>query len=302
MGDPYKKAQAGQPLSIPAALFNDTIDTVRAFKAGRQSGPRPGNPGAGIQPGQVWVKNTTNSNLDRFAVLGISDALISPADNPGAFVERPMVQGVAPTADHVGGRFVVVVEPIAAGKVGVAAAGGITILKLNVASEGHWHADAKDGTTAALASAESGPVRVLWKQSGTGDGKWAIGRFAGGGDRNVVVQVTGPHPGGGKYAGVVLPGRPAGDVSVATGLTAADYGGTAGAAACIVLHAWEAGRSSHCLPTGAILPGVVTSTNADGTKVVTVGFALPPLTSQYQGWFAVDPTLAPVSTFTRVHK
>lgn len=175
-GDPYKRARPGQPLQIPAAVYNDFLDTAAAFKAQRQ-GTQAAGAGRPLQPGQVLVKNTTGTNLDRFAVLGISDALISPADNANAFAERPMVQGVTPAAGHVGGRFVVLVEPIAAGKVGVAAAAGLTILKLNVTDANHQAADAKDGTTAAMVSVDSGPVQVLWKESGTGDGKWAIGRF-----------------------------------------------------------------------------------------------------------------------------
>jgi hypothetical protein len=54
------------------------------------------------------------------------------------------------------------------------------VCKVDVSDADHRFADAVDGET-TLASAEAGPMHLLWVESGTGDGKWAVGRFEGGG-------------------------------------------------------------------------------------------------------------------------
>jgi hypothetical protein len=180
MGDAFKKVQNGQPLQIPADAYNAFIDTAVAFKArGRGQGGD-----AAVDAGSatiVLVRNGSGANLDRFAVLGIDAALIPPADNPDGFAARVALAGVAPAAAHLGGRFAILVEPVADGAIGRACVGGCTVLKLNVGSAGDWFADAEAGTTAALVSGATGPVQILWKEAGTGSGKWAVGRFGGGG-------------------------------------------------------------------------------------------------------------------------
>lgn len=183
MGDSFKKVQAGQPLQLPAALVNATIDTILWAK-GQQQSTRPGQGRRKLQAGQLLIHNTSGGNLEQFAVLGISNALIDPADNPEGFTEIAAAVGVEPTADHVGGRFAVLLEPVADDEVGLAIAAGVTPLKINVSSEDHWFADVEPGTSTELVSTSSGPVQILWKQSGTGAGKFALARFGGGGGKD----------------------------------------------------------------------------------------------------------------------
>jgi hypothetical protein len=76
-----------------------------------------------------------------------------------------------------GSSFVVAVEPIAAGKIGRVAVAGVVQAKINVVSESDTFATAKDGDLTQLSSASSGEATILWKESGTGAGKWALVRF-----------------------------------------------------------------------------------------------------------------------------
>jgi hypothetical protein len=85
-----------------------------------------------------------------------------------------VLSGGLPTG---GSSFVVAVEPIAAGKIGRVAVAGVVQAKINVVSESDTFATAKDGDLTQLTSASSGEATILWKESGTGAGKWALVRF-----------------------------------------------------------------------------------------------------------------------------
>jgi hypothetical protein len=63
--------------------------------------------------------------------------------------------------------------------------------KINVVSESDTFATAKDGDLTQLSSASSGEATILWKESGTGAGKWAIVRFGAAGASIRLGKVTG---------------------------------------------------------------------------------------------------------------
>jgi hypothetical protein len=86
---------------------------------------------------------------------------------------------VTPTEDHAG-RFVILAEPIAAGKIGRAYAAGVCPVRVNVAGESHRFAACEPGDTGQLHSAPTGPAELLWTEAGTGQ-RWAVVRIGGGG-------------------------------------------------------------------------------------------------------------------------
>jgi hypothetical protein len=139
------------------------------------------------------VSNGSGADLDRFAVLGLDGALIDPSTGPDEFAERPGFSGVAPTSDHVGnGKFAILLEPAASDEVAMACIAGACVCKLNITSADDAFADADSGTTAALVTGPSGPVQILWKESGTGSDKWGIVRFgAASGPLMVFVTIDG---------------------------------------------------------------------------------------------------------------
>ena len=187
-GDPFRRVQPGQPLEISADAWNAVVDAARDFRRRPAQGGDADVPA--LAPGECYVENKSGQNLDQFAVLGISDAMLNPNTNAEGFAERSAVTGVKPTADHEDGKFAVVVEPVPDGQVARAVIGGSTVCKINVTSESHKFAKAKADTTSGLVSSSSGPCVILWKQAGTGDGKWALVRFGGSGGGAVRVQCT----------------------------------------------------------------------------------------------------------------
>jgi len=172
MGDHLKKAQAGQPLEIPAATFNTFIDAARAH-LGRQRSTGMGTDRSARDPDVVLVRNDSGYDLTRFEVLGVSGVVISPADNLDEFKNAIVLTGTTPSlADHFG-RFVVLLEPLAADEIGRACASGMCQVKVNVVDEDDAYADVRDGSRGTLESTDRGASYIYWRQSGTGE-KWAV--------------------------------------------------------------------------------------------------------------------------------
>ena len=126
----------------------------------------------------ILAQNSTTGTVNRWGVLSVAGVVFTPSGATGnatqQFQDQPVLSGGLPTG---GSSFVVAVEPIAAGKIGRVAVAGVVQAKINVVSESDTFATAKDGDLTQLSSASSGEATILWKESGTGAGKWALVRF-----------------------------------------------------------------------------------------------------------------------------
>jgi hypothetical protein len=134
----------------------------------------------------ILVKNVTGEPVPRFGVLGISGVEIDPSggtldgtnqasSRAREFARRPVLRGVTPaTADHAN-RFCVLLEPASNQQVVRAAVSGSFPCLVNVTSAFHRFATVEAGDSEQLRSASCGVVQLLWKESGTGAKKWAVG-------------------------------------------------------------------------------------------------------------------------------
>lgn len=177
MSDGLKKVQSGQPLIIPASAYNAFIDAALDFRQ------RTAHLGQGAQPSFsqasiVLVRNDSGSNQNRMAVLGVDTPIIDPSANEEEFKNRVALSCVAPAADTHEGKFVVLAEPIATGKIGRAYAAGVCPVKIDVPDEDHeWrYAEIADGVTANLKVNMQGSAGILWRAGGTGV-QWAVVRL-----------------------------------------------------------------------------------------------------------------------------
>ena len=177
MSDSLKKVQSGQPLVIPASAYNAFIDAALDFRQ------RTAHLGQGAQPSFsqasiVLVRNDSGSNQNRMAVLGVDTPIIDPSANEEEFKNRVALSCVAPAADTHEGKFVVLAEPIASGKIGRAYAAGVCPVKIDVPDEDHeWrYAEIADGITANLKVSMQGSAGILWRVGGTGV-QWAVVRL-----------------------------------------------------------------------------------------------------------------------------
>ena len=167
MGETFKKVQAGDPLRIPAETFNTFIDAARDFKARRQSRTR--DPKFDIrQTGIIPVKNNSGADRNRFDVLGIDRPIFTPDDSLMAFQNQVSLVGVTPTeADHFG-KFVVLLEPVKSGRIGMACVSGVCVVRLCVADASHEFADVDDGQAENLKTGTMGSVFILWREATSG--------------------------------------------------------------------------------------------------------------------------------------
>lgn len=177
-GDPYRKAQPGERLRIPAVAWNRVLDVV-----GPSSAATPGAEFAYRKTNfQVYCQNETGGDVDRWDVLaitGVTPAPSGPTDaSTNQFQTSPAVIGVS-TTGTTNGQFVVAVEPIADGKMGLVAIDGVVQVKLDIVDANHRFATPKAYST-ELKTASAGEATILWKESGTGTGKWGLVRIGGG--------------------------------------------------------------------------------------------------------------------------
>lgn len=175
----FRKVKPGAPLHLRAEDWNAAMDAAQAHRAGPRAAPTP-RPGVRANPNLVLVRNQSGSDQDRFAVLGIDAPIIGPTDNENQFTSRVGLDGVTPAEGTHEGRFVVLAEPIADGKIGRAWINGIAVAKVwvpwGIESGDDGYAEIADGDTDNLWCGPTGSARILWKPAGYFE-QWAVIRF-----------------------------------------------------------------------------------------------------------------------------
>ena len=189
MGDGFRRAQAGEKLQLSAAAWNACLDAADAHRTGKNRNRGPENRQF-RQADIVLCKNTSGSDVARFGVLGIAGVIISPTDSMEGFQNDVAVTGTTPAATHRG-RFVVCLEPIAAGAIGRAWISGVCQVQVDIAAAGNQFCDVLANDRTKLKSAGSGAARILYRE-GTGTGtKWCIVRLGDGGGELRIGKYTG---------------------------------------------------------------------------------------------------------------
>lgn len=169
----YKKVRVGEPLKITAKCWNRVLDTISTQPEYRTSAKDLTRTNLLVQ-----VLNTTSSTVDVWGVLEVSGVVNDPtAGNSAAaqWHDTPIIKGTTPSGTTAA-KFVIAVEPIKAGKIGRAAIDGVVQCKLDVYAGTHEFAFPQ-ATTTALKTGSAGGALILWKESGTGNGKWALVRI-----------------------------------------------------------------------------------------------------------------------------
>lgn len=161
-----QKTKPGEPFRPRASDWNAFVD---AADFARNAGAMGFGPvGEALPTGVIWLRNDSGVDVDTFGALNVDDVIVSAADNVSEFRSRiafgGSLSGSLPLA--------VLLEPIPNGSYGRAMTHGITQAKVNIVSELHGYASLPTGD-ALLESAPLGEVRILWKESGTGE-KWAV--------------------------------------------------------------------------------------------------------------------------------
>jgi len=116
MSEPLKKVRTGERLRIPASTYNAFIDAAQAYRNQQGTLARTGRDVA--PDGTILVRNDTGVDQSQFAVLGLNGPLFDPTSLQ-AFKNHPrIVKSIAPATGTHDNKFVVLAQPIAAGKMG----------------------------------------------------------------------------------------------------------------------------------------------------------------------------------------
>jgi len=178
-----KKVRPGDPLIIPAATFNAFIDAAYDFQQ-RQCSITQSHYRELRQTGIVLIRNESGADRERFDVLGVTGTIVKPSENADAFKERVALRGATPGVQHAG-RFVVLLEPLAANEIGRACVAGVCVVRVRMNDEGHTFAEVKSGQATMLDSAASGTACLLWVQPPDERENpqiaWTVARLGGGG-------------------------------------------------------------------------------------------------------------------------
>ena len=125
MGDTLKKVKSGDPLAIPAATFNSFVDAAKDFQARQLAQQQGSQPTQKAGTSVIFVRNDSGEDRERFDILGIETPIFTPTDDEDAFKNQVAVAGIVPTAADHAGKFVILLEPVAAGEVGRACISGV---------------------------------------------------------------------------------------------------------------------------------------------------------------------------------
>lgn len=174
MADPLQHVAPGDPPPNRAVTYNLLFDAAKAHRDRKQL--RAGQDGARRPLAnaalEVWVRNDTGGTLAIRSVAALGTPVISAVDYPIGVQREPVFPGTAPADSS--DVFAVLIEPIEDGKLGRAVVMGLAVCDVVVNDAGHEYAEPAASTTATLASAATGPARIVWRESGSSGTKRAV--------------------------------------------------------------------------------------------------------------------------------
>ena len=178
MPRPDGRVEQGQPLrgAISARAWNraqDAADLVLGANPGTA-----GAPGSPVLKPYTWCYCKPSVTVARWGVLAITGVAITPTSSSGgataSFEEMPVLTGGTPSATTT--AWCVAVEPIESGKVGRVAVGGVVQCKVEVDKADDKFVGCK-ASASELKTGTTGEGLILYKEGGTGGGKWALVRL-----------------------------------------------------------------------------------------------------------------------------
>jgi hypothetical protein len=180
----FKKVQPGAKLRISAADYNGAMDAAAWYDRNQRSLNAQFNGPFGYSQ-IALVKNNCGEDRQRFEILGIGGVVMNPSTAEAGFLEKICVTGVTPvvgTHDHA---FVVLLEPIADGKIGRCMIDGVTPARVTITTPSgstDSYAGVSDSSLSpyTLVTGASGGAQVLWSGPGGSTDDWALIRIRSG--------------------------------------------------------------------------------------------------------------------------
>ncbi len=175
MSDPRLPVRQGQRLQIAASQINALNQMMRVGGGATMA------PGSAPTYGQniVLAYNGTVADVPRFGVMAIDSLVIDPSQgdrHAATFSEMPCISGRRPS-DDPNQKFVIPIEPIRRFGIGRAILAGVAAVKLNIRHASHATAEPHVEEASELWTCHGGPAEIIWKEPGTGSGKWGLVRI-----------------------------------------------------------------------------------------------------------------------------
>ena len=165
----------GQDLEIEAGAYNDLLLMRQQWLSNGRNPLLPQDRNQLGGPGWCWIKNTTANALAFGEVLGIDSPIITLANNAAEKYNGVRWKGVTPsTSTPHFGQYAILQEPAAANAIVRAVMHGITWVKLTITHTLDPAAEITNNSTTGLTTGYVGTSRILWKDTGTGSGKWGL--------------------------------------------------------------------------------------------------------------------------------
>jgi len=158
------KVAAGQPIPRAASLWNNIIGSANEY-AMRQLGQPGSQSSQPILADVVKIQNSTGGQIRRGEVLEISGFLLTSVVRESLWFDGDTPDGTR--------AFAVALQDIPSGSIDRAQVVGVCVALVNVTDAGHGYAVVADDELVAQ-SAESGPIRILYKPTGTGEKTCAV--------------------------------------------------------------------------------------------------------------------------------
>jgi hypothetical protein len=124
----------------------------------------------------VLVRNDTGTTMQRHWILGINGPVISPADDADEFKRQIVLKGVEPVAGTHEGKFVVLAEPLTAGRIGRAYISGVVPVEIVGLQYSPDRVEIVGSDPLYLNGDPNGSAEVIWRDSGSSP-KWALVRL-----------------------------------------------------------------------------------------------------------------------------
>jgi hypothetical protein len=200
MGDQFRKVLPGDPLKIPAEAWNALVDLAQRQK-NQKHDQFSNSEGTSRQSTLAKVRNQTGTDLNRFSIVALGTPIVTPSANLVEFKRQVSFQGLVPTAT-TGGKFGVLLEPLAVNTIGTAAVAGCIITRISVGATLYNCAETIQGQNGFLQSVPHGPASILWIES-SGAVRWAVIRFDDSNYEEIVFITSNIPDANGYYPGMV---------------------------------------------------------------------------------------------------
>jgi WD40 repeat protein len=179
----FQRLKSGDPWLVSEPTARAIIEVAEHWDRRARDAGDSDPPTYAFEGQIVQVRNDSGSAMPRFSVASFDSALITPANNLAEFQNYPRFSAKTPAVPKDSGRFSILVEPLAAGAIGLALVSGVTAVQiyLNPGDSAPAFADAVDGQIAYLKAAAFGAQVLYCDPAPTSAGPvWALVRIPAG--------------------------------------------------------------------------------------------------------------------------